>query len=72
MEIDQFTLVVQFCVRIAVMLVITGVALKLARVLARPCGTYGDGLPERRARRRIVLRDPATIPLLEATSGAMA
>ena len=61
MPLDQLDFILQFCLRIAGLLVIAAVAKKIARVLARPCGTYGPGLPERRSRPRMVLRDPAVI-----------
>jgi len=46
---------------LAAILVITGIAVKLNRVLSRPRGTYGAGLPERRSRKRLVLRDPEVV-----------
>ena len=46
---------------LAVIVVITGIAVKVNRVLSRPRGTYGAGLPERRSRKRLVLRDPETV-----------
>jgi hypothetical protein len=61
MPIDQYELVFQFCVRVAALLAIAAFAIKLSRLLARPCRTYGDGLPERRSRQRIVLRDPESV-----------
>jgi hypothetical protein len=50
-----------FFVYLAVIVVITGIAVKLNRVLSRPRGTYGAGLPERRSRKRLVLRDPEVV-----------
>jgi hypothetical protein len=61
MTIDQFDLIFQFCVRVASLLAVTAIAINLARLLGRPCGTYGGGLPERRVRQRIVLRDPEAL-----------
>jgi hypothetical protein len=61
MPFTQFDLISQFCITIVGLLVIQAVALKVYRMLARPSGTYGAGLPERRARKRIVLRDPDVV-----------
>jgi hypothetical protein len=72
MAIDQFDMIFQFCIRVAALLAITALALKLSRVLARPRGTYGAGLPERRARPRIVLRDPVAVRPLDVVSGVAA
>ena len=58
---DQIHVVLQFCFFIAGLLTVMGVAMKLARQLDRPSGTYGDGLPERRWRTRAVIQDPVVI-----------
>lgn len=63
MPINQLDLVLQFSIRVATILFITAMALKAARRLARPVGTYGAGLPERRSRPRIVLQvRPLPVP----------
>jgi hypothetical protein len=61
MDIDPSQLVVQFCLQAAVLLAFAAVAMKIIRVRSKPRGTYGNGLPERRKRTRIVLPDPATL-----------
>ena len=70
MEINQFELIFQFGIRMLALLAATAVALHLARLLSRPRGTYGAGLPERRMRPRLVLRDPGAPQLREAVSKA--
>jgi len=61
MAIDQFDLIIQFCIRVAALVLVTAVAIRLARLVSRPVGTYGEGLPERRMRRRNILRNPETV-----------
>jgi len=61
MSINPLQLILQFCVQGAILLAIGALAIKSSRVLAKPRGTYGNGLPERRRRPRIVLPDPATL-----------
>ncbi len=68
MPINQFELVFQFSAHVAELYAVTFLAVKLSRFLARPRGTYGDGLPERRARPRLVLRDPKPVQESEAAS----
>lgn len=69
MAIDQFDVIVNFCIRVGAMMIITIGALKMAQLLARPRGTYGAGLPERRARPRLALGEPdAVFARLRATS----
>jgi hypothetical protein len=72
MPFDQFDLIFQFCLRVAAVFAVSALAIKLSRVLARPRTTYGDGLPERRARKRFVPRDPAPVGLSEVASTAAA
>ena len=54
MAIDQLDFVLQFCIRLAAVFVITALAVRAARRLSKPVGTYGKGLPERRMRPRVV------------------
>jgi len=58
MAIDQLDLILQFCIRFAAVFIITAVAIWASRRLAKPVGTYGQGLPERRMRPRVALRVP--------------
>jgi hypothetical protein len=60
--LDQSEMVLLFCIRVFGLLAIAAAAVKLARFVSRPTGTYGNGLPERRRRPRLVLRDPLAIP----------
>ena len=57
---EQIEFVIQFFMMWAVILSMTAVAIRLLRA-KKSRGTYGNGLPERRSRPRIVLPDPATI-----------
>ncbi len=61
MAIDQFHLVLQFSIVVVSFIAIGLLGTKIAKGLSKPRGTYGDGLPERRKRKRLVLPDPATI-----------
>jgi hypothetical protein len=75
MAIDQLDFVLQFCIRLAAVYVITAMAVKTARRLSKPVGTYGAGLPERRMRPRLVLNVPAvrvTQPADQTITGAAA
>jgi hypothetical protein len=70
MEFNQFELIFQFCIRVAALVAVSAFATKLSRILARPSGTYGNGLPERRARKRVVLRDPEVVIAARRPNGA--
>jgi hypothetical protein len=61
MAFDQGQLVLQYCYLVAILWLSAAVALKVNRMLTKPRGTYGKGMPERRKRRRIALPDPATL-----------
>ena len=61
MAFDQGQLVLQYCYMVAVLWLAAAVGLKVNRMLTKPRGTYGKGMPERRKRRRISLPDPATL-----------
>jgi hypothetical protein len=61
MAIDQFQLLLQLCIALAVLVASGTIGMKVHRVLTKARGTYGNGLPERRKRKRLVLPDPATI-----------
>lgn len=61
MAFDQAQLVLQFCYTVAVLWLAAAIGMKVNRMLTKPRGTYGKGMPERRKRRRIVLPDPATM-----------
>ena len=73
-EIDQFQLVLQFCVYVAALLTVSALGIKLSEALARPRAmsraTYGAGLPERRVRPRTVITDPVAARLREVISNA--
>ena len=56
--LDQSDMILLFCIRVFGLLAIAAVAIKVARIVSRPRGTYGNGLPERRMKPRLVLRDP--------------
>jgi hypothetical protein len=61
MSMNPGELILQYCFNVAVWLLISAVAMKAYRFLHKPRGTYGNGLPERRRRPRLVLPDPATL-----------
>ena len=61
MPSDQLEFIFQFCIRVAGMLAVTAVDLRIAREVFRPRGTYGPGLPERRSRPRYVVPNPAPV-----------
>jgi hypothetical protein len=61
MPIDQMQGVFQMFLGIALVLLIGPTALTIHRMMNKPKGTYGNGLPERRKRPRLTLPDPATL-----------
>jgi hypothetical protein len=61
MGIDQYYLVVEFSSVVVGIVVFAAISMKVYGLLSKPRGTYGNGIPERRKRRRVVLPDPATI-----------
>lgn len=61
MGIDQYNLVVEFCIAVGGFAAIAAIGMKVNGVMSKPRGTYGNGLPERRKRPRLVLPDPANI-----------
>ena len=61
MAIDQFELILQLCIALAALVAFGSIGTKVYRMLTKPRGTYANGLPERRRRKRLVLPDPATI-----------
>ena len=57
----QLEIIYQFCMMVGGLIVISAVAMKVARVVTRPSGTYGAGLPERRSRPRYVVPNPPPV-----------
>jgi hypothetical protein len=51
----------QFCLQVVSLLGLAVLGMIISRGLSKPRGTYGDDLPERRRRPRMVLPDPATL-----------
>jgi hypothetical protein len=70
MAIEQFELIFQFCAHLAMMILVIVIATRLSRMLERPRATYGAGLPDRRKRPRLVLRDPAVVAAQLQRGGA--